>query len=42
MQFKQFKVLGLLPVTAPASAKGKLDTTYLDKDLRISRGDKGM
>ncbi|KAK9814035.1 hypothetical protein WJX73_009769 [Symbiochloris irregularis] len=41
VQFRQFKVLGLVPVNAPESAKGKLDTTYLDNELRISRGDKG-
>jgi len=28
-------------VTAPESAKGKLDTTFLDEELRVSRGDKG-
>ena len=36
------QVLNLLPVTAPDSAKGWLDTTYLDDDLRVSRGDKGV
>ena len=41
VQFKQFKILGLIPITAPESAKGKLDTTYLDEELRVSRGDKG-
>ncbi|KAK9844163.1 hypothetical protein WJX81_006618 [Elliptochloris bilobata] len=41
VQFKQFKLLGLLPVNAPPSAKGKLDITYVDEELRISRGDKG-
>ncbi len=35
------KVLGLLPITAPDSARGKLDTTYLDEELRVSRGDRG-
>ncbi|PSC72062.1 plastid fibrillin 3 [Micractinium conductrix] len=41
VQFKQFKILGLIPVTAPASAAGELDVTYLDEELRISRGNKG-
>eukprot|EP00200_Dunaliella_tertiolecta_P003776 CAMPEP_0202337594 /NCGR_PEP_ID=MMETSP1126-20121109/217_1 /ASSEMBLY_ACC=CAM_ASM_000457 /TAXON_ID=3047 /ORGANISM="Dunaliella tertiolecta, Strain CCMP1320" /LENGTH=226 /DNA_ID=CAMNT_0048927823 /DNA_START=61 /DNA_END=741 /DNA_ORIENTATION=+ len=41
VQFKQFKILGLIPITAPESAKGELATTYLDEELRISRGDKG-
>ena len=38
----QFKLLGLVPVNAPESARGKLDITYVDEDLRISRGDKGV
>ena len=42
VQFKKFKILGLLPVTAPDSAKGSLDTTFLDEEMRISRGDRGM
>lgn len=41
VQFLQFKILGLIPVTAPATAQGALDITYLDDDMRIARGDKG-
>ncbi len=39
---EQFKLLGLVPINAPESARGKLDITYVDEDLRISRGDKGV
>ncbi|GFR40735.1 hypothetical protein Agub_g1345 [Astrephomene gubernaculifera] len=41
VQFRTFKLLGLLPITAPPSARGELSVTYLDESLRISRGDKG-
>lgn len=41
VQFKEFKLLGLITITAPPSARGQLAVTYLDEDLRISRGDKG-
>merc|ERR1711959_681719 len=41
VQFQTFRILGLLPIKAPASAVGELDCTYLDEDMRISRGDKG-
>ncbi|KAI3438114.1 hypothetical protein D9Q98_000555 [Chlorella vulgaris] len=47
VQFKEFKILGLIPVKAPESAVGDLDITFLDTDdsangslLRISRGNK--
>ena len=26
---------------APGTARGQLDTTYVDEDMRIGRGDKG-
>lgn len=41
VQFKEFKLLGLLPVKAPPSAVGELEVTYLDGDLRVSRGNHG-
>eukprot|EP00775_Hariotina_reticulata_P007616 gene7616-7818_t len=41
VQFKTFKIFGLIPITAPPSARGELAVTYLDDEMRISRGDKG-
>ena len=40
VQFKRFGI-GWLKIPAPKSAVGVLTTTYLDEELRISRGDKG-
>jgi hypothetical protein len=40
VQFKRFE-LGPIGFDAPESFKGYLDVTYLDKDLRLTRGDKG-
>lgn len=42
VKFKEFKVLnGLISVPAPETATGILQFTYLDEDLRLSRGDRG-
>ncbi|GER30445.1 plastid-lipid associated protein PAP / fibrillinfamily protein [Striga asiatica] len=41
VKFDYFKIGGLIPVKAPEQARGALEITYLDKELRISRGDKG-
>ncbi|KAL8140502.1 hypothetical protein V2J09_006523 [Rumex salicifolius] len=41
VQFDTFKILGLIPVKAPETARGELEITYLDEDLRVSKGDKG-
>ncbi|KAJ4823281.1 hypothetical protein Tsubulata_028458 [Turnera subulata] len=41
VQFDTFKIAGLIPVKAPARARGELEITYLDEELRVSRGDKG-
>lgn len=41
VQFKVFKLLNLVSVKAPERAVGELDVTFLDDELRISRGDKG-
>ena len=41
VQFVRFTIFGVVGVDAPASARGALDTTYLDSELRVGRGDKG-
>ncbi|KAL9243981.1 hypothetical protein vseg_017806 [Gypsophila vaccaria] len=41
VKFDYFKIGGLIPVKAPERATGSLEITYLDEDLRVSRGDKG-
>lgn len=40
VQFKKFTI-GPIGINAPESFKGELDITYIDEDLRLSRGDKG-
>ncbi|KDP38889.1 hypothetical protein JCGZ_05046 [Jatropha curcas] len=41
VKFDKFKIAGLIPIKAPGRARGELEITYLDEELRISRGDKG-
>ncbi|CAI9764507.1 unnamed protein product [Fraxinus pennsylvanica] len=41
VKFDYFKIGGLIPVKAPERARGELEITYLDVELRVSRGDKG-
>ncbi|KAL0384549.1 UNVERIFIED_CONTAM: putative plastid-lipid-associated protein 4, chloroplastic [Sesamum radiatum] len=41
VQFDVFKIGGFIPIKAPGRARGELEITYLDEELRISRGDKG-
>ncbi|GAU41366.1 hypothetical protein TSUD_390530, partial [Trifolium subterraneum] len=41
VKFDTFKIAGLIPVKAPDTARGELEITYLDEELRVSRGDKG-
>eukprot|EP01083_Nonionella_stella_P094008 263683_1 len=40
VQFKRFQ-LGPVGFNAPEKFKGALDITYLDEDVRLTRGDKG-
>ncbi|KAJ3672937.1 hypothetical protein LUZ60_006311 [Juncus effusus] len=41
VKFETFKILSLIPIKAPARARGELEITYLDEEIRVSRGDKG-
>ncbi|CAJ2649162.1 unnamed protein product [Trifolium pratense] len=41
VKFDTFKIAGFIPVKAPDTARGSLEITYLDEELRVSRGDKG-
>ncbi|CAM6100220.1 unnamed protein product [Calypogeia fissa] len=41
VNFDFFKIAGLISVKAPGRARGELEITYLDDELRISRGDRG-
>lgn len=41
VRFNTFKLFGWLSIKAPETATGILQVTYLDEDLRLSRGDRG-
>eukprot|EP00246_Nothoceros_aenigmaticus_P001179 TRINITY_DN11589_c0_g1_i1.p1 TRINITY_DN11589_c0_g1~~TRINITY_DN11589_c0_g1_i1.p1 ORF type:complete len:283 (-),score=36.83 TRINITY_DN11589_c0_g1_i1:642-1415(-) len=41
VKFDYFKIAGLIKIKAPGRARGELEITYLDNDLRVSRGDRG-
>ncbi|RWR92835.1 putative plastid-lipid-associated protein 4, chloroplastic isoform X1 [Cinnamomum micranthum f. kanehirae] len=41
VRFDTFKIAGFIPIKAPGRGRGELEITYLDKEFRISRGDKG-
>ncbi|KAG0555364.1 hypothetical protein KC19_12G164400 [Ceratodon purpureus] len=41
VNFDFFKIGGLISVKAPGRARGELEITYLDDELRVSRGDRG-
>jgi hypothetical protein len=41
VKFIKFKIFNIIPIKAPDTAIGELDTTFVDSELRISRGDKG-
>lgn len=42
VQFTQFKIGGVIPVKVPSTSNaGELEITYLDAEMRISRGNRG-
>ncbi|GJV88989.1 probable plastid-lipid-associated protein 4, chloroplastic [Tanacetum coccineum] len=41
VKFDAFKVFSLIPIKARGSGRGQLEITYLDEELRISRGNEG-
>ncbi|XP_004485513.1 probable plastid-lipid-associated protein 4, chloroplastic [Cicer arietinum] len=41
VKFDFFKIASLIPIKSPGTGRGQLEITYLDEDLRISRGNRG-
>ncbi|XP_020257030.1 probable plastid-lipid-associated protein 4, chloroplastic isoform X3 [Asparagus officinalis] len=44
VKFNTFKIAGLIPIKAPerpVEALGQLEITYLDEEIRVSRGNRG-
>ncbi|KAL5096345.1 hypothetical protein RYX36_000672 [Vicia faba] len=41
VKFDYFKIASLIPIKSHGSGRGELEITYLDQDLRISRGNRG-
>lgn len=41
VKFDSFKIAGLIPIKSRGSGRGQLEITYLDGELRISRGNEG-
>ncbi|KAG8364113.1 hypothetical protein BUALT_Bualt19G0093000 [Buddleja alternifolia] len=41
VKFDTFKVAALIPIKSRGSGRGQLEITYLDEELRISRGNEG-
>ncbi|XP_027160441.1 probable plastid-lipid-associated protein 4, chloroplastic isoform X1 [Coffea eugenioides] len=41
VKFDSFKIAGVIPIMERGSGRGELEITYLDEELRISRGNQG-
>ncbi|XP_057497060.1 probable plastid-lipid-associated protein 4, chloroplastic isoform X2 [Actinidia eriantha] len=41
VKFDNFKIAGLITIQSRGSGRGQLEITYLDEDIRISRGNQG-
>ncbi|KAJ4717022.1 Plastid-lipid associated protein PAP / fibrillin family protein [Melia azedarach] len=41
VKFDYFRIAGVIPIKSPGSGRGQLEITYLDEELRISRGNRG-